>query len=108
VIDEVWKLVHDIETGAVSLSCDCEPQNVYAGNVLYTASNGWKLVVFNDCNEWDYFDRFIAPDGRQLDYAEMPEEMRRYSPGDEVSWRAYGIPCYRKDRNEKWPGAKEA
>lgn len=40
----------------------------YAGNVEFITSDGWKLVVFNDCDEFDYVSEAIAPDGREYDF----------------------------------------
>lgn len=37
--------------------------SVYAGDVCFVLSNGWRVVVFNDCEEWDYVSDVIAPDG---------------------------------------------
>jgi hypothetical protein len=37
--------------------------HVYAGNVAFRLGNGWIVVVFNDCDEWDYIDSIILPDG---------------------------------------------
>lgn len=41
--------------------------DVYAGNVFYLV-NGWEVVVFNDCDDWDYIDSVIHPDGRKGEY----------------------------------------
>ena len=34
--------------------------NTFAGDHEWTFESGWKLVVFNDCDEWDYVDSIIA------------------------------------------------
>ena len=39
---------------------------VFAGNVTF-AIPGWLVVVFNDCNGWDYIDAVIASDGTRYD-----------------------------------------
>jgi hypothetical protein len=41
---------------------DITPSDVYAGDCQYELSNGYKLIIFNDCNSWDYFDTMIFPD----------------------------------------------
>lgn len=46
------------------------PDEVFAGNVHFHLSNGWQVIVFNDCDEWDYIDQIIAPDGRTIDIPE--------------------------------------
>jgi hypothetical protein len=73
------------------------PQDIYAGNVSYTASNGWCITIFNDCNDWDYVDRVTTADGRSVDFDAIDDHMpvaRQYMPADDVAWRRYGIPGY--------------
>jgi len=94
---ELLEFLKSIEEGSVSLRPEFDPQDIYAGNVPYAASNGWHIRVFNDCNEWDYVDSVSAPDGRSLDFDSIDNDMplaREYSPSDDVAWRRYGIPGY--------------
>lgn len=91
MIDEVWKLVRDIEAGSVTLSFQKSPDEIWAGNVEYKSSNGWTVVVFDDCGEWDYFDSFVAPDGRSLEFDDMPDDLRFYSPSEQVAKERYGF-----------------
>jgi hypothetical protein len=95
--EELLRFLHALEEGEVSLQPEEEPQHVYAGNVSYLASNGWRIVIFNDCNTWDYIDAVRAPDGRSLDFDDIDDTMpmaREYMPSDEMAWRRYGIPGY--------------
>jgi len=39
--EEIWQFILDIESGVVTLTAIDDPQEVYAGNVSYTSSNGW-------------------------------------------------------------------
>jgi hypothetical protein len=41
--------------------------DIYASNVEVRI-DGYKLVIFNDCNQVDYVDHAIAPDGREADF----------------------------------------
>lgn len=41
--------------------------DIYASNVEVRI-DGYKLVIFNDCNQFDYVDHAIAPDGREGDF----------------------------------------
>ncbi len=43
-------------------------------NICFRFGNGFGLVVFNDCGEWDYIDSYIAPDGTrtEADWFETP------------------------------------
>jgi hypothetical protein len=42
---------------------------VYAGNVAFVIG-GYTIVVSNDCDEFDYVDSAVAPDGREGDFDE--------------------------------------
>jgi hypothetical protein len=95
--NELLQFLKAIEEGAVSLHPESDPQDIYAGNVSYTASNGWRITIFNDCNTWDYVDEVITADGRSIDFDSIENEMptaREYLPADEVVWQRYGIPGY--------------
>lgn len=85
-----------IEEGSVWITPEQEPQDVYAGNVSYSASNGWHLVVFNDANEWDYIDSIATSDGRTFDFDALDgmSAIGGYEPSAEVAWTRYGIPGY--------------
>ena len=74
---EVLDFLHSVEHGEVSLVPTHEPQEVYAGIVAYQASNGWKITVFNDANEWDYVEQLRTADGRECDYEDIHEHMTR-------------------------------
>jgi hypothetical protein len=97
---ELLEFLNCIENGEVFLKQQDDPQDIYAGNVRYVASNGWRIVVFNDANEWDYIDEVRSDDGRILGYDEI-EEMATagaYEPSEDVSWSRYGIPGHMKFR----------
>jgi hypothetical protein len=100
--EELLEFLKAIEAGTILLQPEeCIPQDIYAGNVPYTASNGWRITIFNDCNEWDYVDHVIAPDGRSLSFDEIDNFMsvaREYTPDIEVAWSRYGIPGYMRFR----------
>jgi hypothetical protein len=94
---ELLQFLKAIEEGAIFLRPESEPQDIYAGNVIYAASNGWQITIFNDCNTWDYVDKVITADGRSLDFDAIDNDMptvREYLPADEIAWQRYGIPGY--------------
>lgn len=93
---ELSHFLKAIEDGSVLLSPEQEPQDIYAGNISYNASNGWRVVVFNDANEWDYIDSITTCDGRTFDYAALAEmpAVESYEPSPETAWLRYGIPGY--------------
>lgn len=45
----------------------------YSGWPSWTTADGWRVVVFNDCGDWDYIDSITAPDGRTWDYPYQPD-----------------------------------
>lgn len=98
---EVLAFLNSVESGAVRLTPLQEPQDVYAGTVDYTASNGWRVTIYNDANEWDYIEHVRTADGRECDYNFINEHMPQvdvYRPSDEVAWSRYRIPGYMKFR----------
>jgi len=100
--EELLEFLRAIEEGTIALQPEeCIPQDIYAGNVPYVASNGWRITIFNDCNEWDYVEHVITPDGRSLSFDEIDDLMpvaRDYTPDVEVAWSRYGIPGYMRFR----------
>lgn len=98
----ILKFLKDIDTGKVTLTSPLEPQYVYAGHVPYQASNGWKVVLFNDCNEWDYIDRIVMPDG-VVAYGELREsKIGDWAPNEDTLWRIWGIPGYLCFKRDLW------
>jgi len=97
---EVMNFLIAVEDGEISLCPELDPQDVYAGNVPYAASNGWHITIFNDANEWDYIDEIRTPDGREVDFDDLEQMplIRDYSPSDEIAWKKYGIPGYCQHR----------
>jgi hypothetical protein len=63
---EVSQFLKAVEDGSVSLTSEQEPRTFMPGNVRYIASNGWRIVVYNDANEWDYIDSIVTSDGRMI------------------------------------------
>lgn len=94
---------HAIESGEIVLKPHREPQRVYAGTVGYEASNGWRIVIFNDANAWDYIEWITASDGTCVDFYDMEyhSDLNKYVPSDEVAWRRCGIPGYLQNRCKK-------
>jgi hypothetical protein len=125
--DAVMEFLHAIERGEIKLTPERCPQDVYAGCVAYKASNGWILVIFNDCNEWDYVSEIVIEDGTTTmvnfwcytdgedllldphradeDLDPQWEPIRRYQPRPAHVWSIYRIPGYlnwRCERCNKW------
>jgi hypothetical protein len=98
--EKILAFLRGIEAGEISLKPERPPQEVYAGDVSYIASNGWRITIFNDANEWDYIDQIVTSTGEEVDYDDLYEMslLRDYAPGDELAWIRYGIPGYMKFR----------
>lgn len=113
----VLQFLKDIESGVVTLTCRNpeSPAEVYAANVHYHASNGWQLVIFNDCGEWDYIDHVKTGEtltDELVDFERIYEtttwrHVRQYLPSLEVSRNRYGIPGYGEaSMTPEWAGWK--
>jgi len=90
----ILAFLRSVEQSEVTLTPDLDPHEVYAGVVPYSASNGWRIAIFNDCNQWDYIE-WIEADGERVTYEEIDREMRlvdKYEPSTEVAEAAYKIP----------------
>jgi hypothetical protein len=68
---EIWAFLHAIDREEITLVSDGDPP--HAGDFEYLASNGWRIVVFFDCPEFDYIDSIVADDGRRWEYG-LPDE----------------------------------
>ncbi len=104
-IEKAQALLAAIASGEVKLTSEQEPQDVYAGHVRYLCHGGGYdgviVVVFNDCNEWDYLSLVQFPDGTT-----WVEELSslEYAPSAEEAWRCYGIPGYLRFIEAFWEG----
>lgn len=93
-ISELRSFFRNIESGDIRLVAELDPQDVYAGNVVYRASNGWILRIFNDANEFDYVDEVRSSDGRVTDFDAIEGTEAEWRPDDETAWKCLGIPGY--------------
>jgi hypothetical protein len=93
-VDELQAFLDAIETHAIDLVADVDPQDVYAGDVVYRASNGWTLTIFNDANEYDYVDRVTSADGRETQFDQYWDTEHDWRLDDELAWKCLGIPGY--------------
>ena len=58
------QVLEDADAGELTLTIEGGSwEQVYAGNVVWVTSNGWRIMVFNDCDDWDYIDSFMPPEG---------------------------------------------
>jgi hypothetical protein len=76
---EIADLLRQVGRGEVAarlVAPSCSWQQVYAGNVEFDI-NGYRVVIFNDCDELDYVDSVVTPDNRVGDFEEW------YAQGEE-------------------------
>lgn len=92
--EELRSFFRGLETRDVELVADIDPQEVYAGNVVYRASNGWVLTVFNDANEFDYVDEVVTSDGRRMEFRDLLGTDLDWRLEEGPAWRCLGIPGY--------------
>jgi len=92
--DDVLAFLLQVESGAVVLTAEKEPQLVYAGHVRYLASNGWLVTLFNDCGEFDYLDSIDIGGEEVFAYDEVTVDspLFAYHPSDAVAWERWRIP----------------
>ena len=91
---ELKSFLDSIAAHTIEPTADTDPQEIYAGNVVYRASNGWTVVVFNDANEYDYIDSVVAADGREIDFDQIELTDLEWVPDDALAWKCFGIPGY--------------
>jgi hypothetical protein len=88
-----------VEAGDITLSFQGEdPQEIYSGVVSYRASNGWRIDVFNDCNEFDYIDRVVDDRNRQLEFDDIETTRLDWNPPELTAWKCFGLPGHHKYR----------
>ena len=104
---ELIDFLMGIRNGTITLASDDEPQKVYVGNVYYQASNGWRVVVHVDCNEYEHFIVFVTDD-RVTDADGMPVFVHSFFRhcNNEQMYRIFGIPGYMMIRTDRWEGYK--
>lgn len=95
----VRSFLASVERGDTLLVCLGQtPDDVWAGDVTYAASgeyDGWCIVVFNDCNDFDYVDCVESPDGARMEFPNWPEPdnvLANYRANREVAERCYHFP----------------
>lgn len=68
---EILAAIADINAGRVA--CAIESEWGYTGAPWFAAESGWRFQVFNDCDEFDYFQTIEAPDGRRWVFDELTD-----------------------------------
>lgn len=50
----------------------------FCGYPEYVAANGWRFQVFDDCDEFDYIDHAVSPDGVLFDWISTKHAPERH------------------------------
>lgn len=100
--EQCLEVLKSIDLGIRTVVPHACPHVVYAGNIEYVTDDGWKITVFNDCNEWDYVDSVQSPlgdtfecfpdDPNETEVEERCQPVRNWKPsaGD---WWITASPC---------------
>lgn len=89
------QFLKDIEDGVISIEWTNPEYGCWMGNLKYTASNGYQIIVFSDVFCFDYIES-IKDDGGKLlydylrDHERMPN-ISEYNLPDEVIENIYHI-----------------
>lgn len=90
--EQVLEFLRHVETGEVTLEAQQDPQIHIKSDILYEASNGWKIEVSNWGGQFSGIVEIILPSGDILDLDYLDEhmaEVRVYFPDKDVEWLAY-------------------
>lgn len=85
--EEVADLLHKIAAGEITLRVVGETwDECYAGDVTFELSSGDKLVIFNDCDDFDYVDSVRLVDGREGDFDDWAYSFDKMNEGHQPDW----------------------
>jgi hypothetical protein len=79
-IEQAKELVRQLEARAVTI------EHVPGDDAIcYSTGNGWRIGVFDDAGQWDYFEYFVTPDGYRVDIDDYFEDpiLGSYQPPNE-------------------------
>ncbi len=66
---EIVAMCEAVDAGELSVELEGGETwaEAYARNMTFRFGNGIRLVVFNDCGQWDYIDSYIETDGTKTE-----------------------------------------
>ncbi len=87
-------MLDEIEKRILTIKPQTIIEKGHSGNIIYKVSNGWKIIVFLDCGEFDYIDSFISPTGEETDpfKIESFNMLRNYNPPAYAQMAYYKVP----------------
>ena len=90
---EIIEFLTKIERKEIKLTALKNPSDVYVGDIVYIADNGWEITVFNDANTWDYIDKIKKGEEGYIEFEELDKmlDLRLYEPPLDVITEVYKI-----------------
>ena len=87
---KILHMLKEIEKGKLKIDWINKDSTDFCGDAEYKISNGYTLVVFNDCYSFDYVDSFKDPDGNLIwEFSDNPDgELANYRPPED---KIYGL-----------------
>lgn len=80
--EKALAVLQKIQDGTLTVSPLDDWDYIYCGNVRYRSECGIEVVVFNDCDSWDYIDSISGPGWKW----EFPDTVADEDPLDEQVW----------------------
>lgn len=89
-----------VERKEITIVPSFDVYEAYNGNYTYKASNGWHIVVFIDCGEWDYIDSIEDESGNTI--SDFDHGLENYEPNQKVIKEVYGLTKDKPYYSEDW------
>jgi hypothetical protein len=102
--DEIAEFLQAIRDGTITVVPEGTPQEVWWGVAVYTASNGWTVLLQVKGNAFAYIDNIESSDRRSCWYPGIegsPLRLQRLQPTDEEAWRIWRLPGWQMNRCER-------
>jgi len=74
-IEEIADQLRRIAEGRVPISLALDRCGWDEWGDVPFVSEGWIFTFFNDCDDLDYLDSAMAPDGRKIDFDQMSDQL---------------------------------
>lgn len=95
--DEMIALLQRMDSGDLDFWCEEYGwKETYAGDVTFVAADGHRIVVFNDCDQWDYVDSIFAPGGAKI--WEFPQAVESDDDCRIINWTPKDMPRWENAR----------
>lgn len=72
LVDRAIFLIRGVNCGNVMVTPDAAWG--YCEWATFRTKKGWEFVVFNDCDEFDYFEKITSPEGEVWNYVDGNED----------------------------------